>query len=615
MESGPPTTPRRSRAPASLGSSAIIEGLAVAALVASALFTLGTSWRRWPDPIIDVGHQLYTAWRLSEGALLYRDVGCLYGPLSSYLNALLFRVFGAGMMVLVWANLAIYAAILALAYRLFRAAYGRLGAFWACAIFVWVFSFNQLVPVGNYTYALPYAHESAHGLLIALAIIGVAARWTAHPARQTWQACTLGLLCGLTVVLKPEFMLVGSLVVGVATVLRFVRDRPPSLGEVTGFGLASCVPMACFTLWFWRQLPLSAAFRSANQAWWTVLVSQVHAHVWDTFLGTDAPVHNLTTLLTSAAILGAGVGVMWLGARRMSRGVPVAGMVVLLPCGLAACLCDWMQIAWFLPLTLVAIAALRSIQTWRTRRGAEPACEARILCLLLATAALALLVRMFLHPRIYHFGFYQAALAAMVVVAEIVGFLRRAAGPHRFAGLVVLASTGLVLLAACSGIFLRSQSLYELHTFAVGTGRDQFFAFAPAQDASGFLVEQVVEELRRRPTHDRVLVVPEGLMINYLARRPSPLTEWIFIDLSLAGEAEARLVAKLAANPPESVVLISRDLREHGITSFGAPGQPGSAMLDFFWRHYEPSHRFGGNPLDPQGQGALILDRIREASR
>jgi len=83
----------------------LAEPVAIVALVASAVYMLALSWRRWPDPVIDAGHQLYTAWRLSEGALLYRDVGCLYGPLSSYLNALLFRLFGPGMMVLVWANL------------------------------------------------------------------------------------------------------------------------------------------------------------------------------------------------------------------------------------------------------------------------------------------------------------------------------------------------------------------------------------------------------------------------------------------------------------------------------------------------------------------------------
>ena len=45
------------------------------------------SWRKWPDPLIDFGRELYLPWRLANGAVLYRDVDDFYGPLSQYLNA------------------------------------------------------------------------------------------------------------------------------------------------------------------------------------------------------------------------------------------------------------------------------------------------------------------------------------------------------------------------------------------------------------------------------------------------------------------------------------------------------------------------------------------------
>ena len=49
----------------------------VAGLVALAgltLLFLAFSWRKWPDPLIDFGRELYTPWRLANGAVLYRDV-------------------------------------------------------------------------------------------------------------------------------------------------------------------------------------------------------------------------------------------------------------------------------------------------------------------------------------------------------------------------------------------------------------------------------------------------------------------------------------------------------------------------------------------------------------
>src|SRR5262245_36351681 len=81
-------------------------GLAVLGILA--LFFLVTSWRKWPDPLIDFGRELYLPWRLANGAVLYRDVDDFYGPLSQYLNAVLFRCFGTGLMVLVTANLVVF---------------------------------------------------------------------------------------------------------------------------------------------------------------------------------------------------------------------------------------------------------------------------------------------------------------------------------------------------------------------------------------------------------------------------------------------------------------------------------------------------------------------------
>ena len=88
-----------------------------------------------------------------------------YGPLSAYLNGLIFKVFGTNLTVLFGENLAVYFVILGLAYLAFRRAWGRLGAFASCAVFIVVFSFSHLTSIGNYNYAAPYAHAATHGML------------------------------------------------------------------------------------------------------------------------------------------------------------------------------------------------------------------------------------------------------------------------------------------------------------------------------------------------------------------------------------------------------------------------------------------------------------------
>jgi hypothetical protein len=46
-----------------------IEWLGWIALAGLTVFFLDTSWRRWPDPLIDFGRELYIPWRLAHGAV------------------------------------------------------------------------------------------------------------------------------------------------------------------------------------------------------------------------------------------------------------------------------------------------------------------------------------------------------------------------------------------------------------------------------------------------------------------------------------------------------------------------------------------------------------------
>src|SRR5205807_8186025 len=91
-------------------------GLSIAAfaMIAMLIFT----WRTWPDPIADFGRELYVPWQLAQGKSLYRDIAYFNGPLSPYFNSILFRIFGSSLMALVWANIAILAAVVVMLHRL-----------------------------------------------------------------------------------------------------------------------------------------------------------------------------------------------------------------------------------------------------------------------------------------------------------------------------------------------------------------------------------------------------------------------------------------------------------------------------------------------------------------
>jgi hypothetical protein len=593
------------------------ELLGILALAAMAAWFLADSWRKWPDPIADAGTQWYVFWRLSQGAVLYHDVLWNYGPLSAWFDAGLFHHFGPGMMVLVAANLVIYGVIVALAYLAFRKAWGRLGAFAALAVFIAIFSFSRLNGIGNYNYATPYANESTHGMLLLLVTVFVTVWWCRGPSR--WVAFFLGLCGGLAIVLKPEFMLAGALLVITACLVRWLQQQRAGLVEYLLIALGLVLPTLAFTLKFARGESFAAAFVDASQAWWLVLVDrhQIGTHEQRAFLGIDQPWTSAFIEMKAAGRALVAIGAIWAAGwmanrplKLIVRAVMILGAGALVyyfrppepvpPNGWAN---GWLYAGSCLPgivalvfLLMVARAASQLRQTGRVEEGT-------MMALALTLSAGAMMARMPLHARIGHLGFYQAALAGMVTAAFMVAEVPRWTGPD-IPGRLIAATGSLACLAiGCVMVAKMSYMLHAGQTVPVGEGRDRFYCDAPDIDETGSLIEWTVEYLRSVPAGATVCVLPEGAMINYLSRRTDPVA---------AARSEDHRVALMSKTPPDYVVFAPRNLAEHGIINYGAPGQPGFVTMRWLQTNYVIATGRGGDPLDSRSpkKGVLILRHV-----
>ena len=206
--------------------------------------------------------------------------------------------------------------------------------------------------------------------------------------------------------------------------------------------------------------------------------------------------------------------------------------------------------------------------------------DCTVMAFLLILLAGTMLARMPLFPRIYHLGFFQAALAGMVIAAFIVAELPRWTGAGRWGRCAATAGALTALTFGCVAIALKSGGISGYETEPVGSGRDRFYAFAPDVDGIGAVVNWTVEQLRDIPPQTTVLALPEGLMVNYLSRHVSPLPTW---NRTVTEEA---YVKQLQATPPDYVVLISRDLREFGTKRFGDEGNPGHLIMQWVGANY-----------------------------
>jgi hypothetical protein len=591
------------------------EGLGLVALCGLTAFFLATSWRKWPEPLVDFGRELYLPWRLANGAVLYRDADDFYGPLSQYFNAALFRLFGPGLMVLVTANLAVFAAIFVSLYALFRRAWGVPAALVSCAVFVAVFGFSQFVG-GNHNFATPYSHEATHGFLICLLLLVILVRWLENPTLIL--AALAGGLFGLTAVLKPEIMLAAGLVTAAAVAIGRLRPKPAPFYSLGIWLVMAALPTLAFWVYFSAaHLPSKEGLMLASRAWLSVTVTTrfTSDFIQSSFLGLDQPwrhllEHGIATVL-AILFIGGIAGVAWSIDRIPPPAKILAGAVFAGSVGWLA----WDKIKWIdtgrcvLGLALIYIASGYASTVRRAKTGVDLSRPRSRW--LIAVLAAGLMARMLLNGRIYQFGFYQAALGTLLIPAVLIGELPEKLKLGRWGR---MAFVGASLIAVGVGVFrlaAQSQNLLRLKTYAVGEGIDRFYTLPPQLEPTGELVNNVSEFLRQMPGNRTLLVLPEGEMINYLTRLPSPVAPFFLFSAATHDGREKIIVEQLQQHAPDWVVVISRDLREYGVARYGESQGQGRSILEWTSSHYRLAAAFGGDPLDVRRRGAVVLKHQR----
>jgi hypothetical protein len=140
-------------------------------------------------------------------------------------------------------------------------------------------------------------------------------------------------------------------------------------------------------------------------------------------------------------------------------------------------------------------------------------------------------------------------------------------------------------------------------TVVVGTGGDQFFA----PDRAIF-INRAIALIRQNPQDQTVACFPEGIMINYLARRRTPVPYVNFNPPDLLLFGESKMLASLKAHPPDFVFIVHKDTTEFGVPFFGVDyGRDLYAWIMTNYRQAPTPVDLGAPPLRDKRFGIRLL--------
>jgi hypothetical protein len=582
-----------------------------AGVVIGAVFATLTikTWRRWPDLVVDFGAQLYMPWQISTGAVLYRDVHYLAGgPLSQYYHGLLFTIFGVSFQTLFVSNLAIVALLTAAIYFCFYRCSDQLTAITACVAVLAAFAFAHYTTLGIFNYITPYSAEVVHGLVLSVLAVTLLASWI--ETENEWAAGAAGLCGGLTLLTKPDMFLALMLTVASSLALFWATRRK---GKRLGRSLAlmaggALIPAAGFFFYFLCIEDLRQSARSVFAAWIPLLTtSTANSPYYRWCMGLDQPrirLHNtLFQFLELTGIVATCAALCW---RKISSflayslAVPLA---IVLTRG--SWQFNWLNCGDCLPLVCLALLALL---IWR---GAKDGWEPPLLAATLwAVWSLALLAKLGLYCRIWHYGFVLAMPAFVSAIYFFLWALPQQLGRCGFRPVLFRVLLWLMLLCGLAQLPQLSLNLYSHRTMPVGSGADTILAFSPYYRPLDAEVAEALSWVQTNVAPGASLaVLPQGAMLNYLSRHPNPCGYVAWNPPEMAAFGQAKMTDAFIQHSPDYVIELFIDYSEYDEKKFGQEKRFGGDVQRWIDAHYQLVQMIGHDWLKDGQFGIKILKK------
>ncbi|MBF0323094.1 MAG: hypothetical protein HQL62_09190, partial [Magnetococcales bacterium] len=214
------------------------------------------------------------------------------------------------------------------------------------------------------------------------------------------------------------------------------------------------------------------------------------------------------------------------------------------------------------------------------------------------------------------YGFVLVTPGFLLLVGMLTGAIPRwLAARHQPSAIRFVQGLYVVfVLFVILGVWKNSSWMYWQMHFSIGKGSDRFLTFSPSISPNALVHARfdmwAMEKLR---PNDTLLVLPEGLMINFLYRVVNSTQVHSFLPPDIATFGEDYFIEKIQQGRPRFILFWYRPTPEYGYPQMGGHDGFGQKITAWLRQAYRPvyyqENRFS---LDDPGKKGLIVLQIRD---
>jgi len=561
------------------------------------------TWASWGSVTVDCGREMYVAAEVARGRTLYKDVWYIYGPIAPYINAFLFRLFGARLEVLYWAG-----SLSALGSAIFLFLSGiRLSSRltgWTAAAVVLVGAFSPSI----FCFPLPYSFPAVYGCLTACALL-----WLGLQSLQSESLVWLfaaGIAACLALLLKLETGCACYAFLGVLLGVRAIHHKS---GRAFWRDVLAVLPggLVCAVVAWWMISLRGVEFITQENFsnWPTSYFMRTYGKHWLEITGMPSTFGHVA--LPSAVLLIFWCFLRWgmpslLVAKRwfLPTGLVLIGMAGALVTTVPGELGFYLESAFlavFFPRIMALLAVLGLCgAVWLLWKRRLPSTATPILMVLVFSCLLAFRLLLSVRPTGYSIYYGGPVVLSFLLLGPLVvpaqawaGRLRQQWRVLLCVGCLVAASASVVRNAVSTKNWIPLKTEY-------GTIR------LDNEHAKNYSV--ALEFMKQRSAGgEYVLSIPEDVSLYFLSGTECPSRLYMFHPGLLApGNMTTELIDELRSKPVRYLIWSNREFPEYGAPVFGK---------DYDWdlgnylrAHYRPLRPL--IPDDLSGWSAVIWEQI-----
>jgi hypothetical protein len=487
------------------------------------------------------------------------------------------------------------------------------------ATFLSVFAFK----FPNYNYITPYAYALTHG--IALSLFSILAFYRYVKKQTTFWVVLIGLLIGTIFQTKLEVFFASIAAIGTGFIILWHVEQFPlrKIIKVSAILFFSFLfPMVVFTVYFSFFMPFQEAVLSIltqyRELFETAMTSNT---LYLVATGRDAPLFHLGRISLVTGWYALLFFLIWSVARQIERISSTYYRTIIMIVAAASVLFllyfmnqvpwNWLdiRIPYAFQVVVAVMGVFYGITIWKSRKNKGKALHG-LPMLVFIIFAFVMVLKAMLRVRIVAYGFALTMPATLVVVAGLVYHIPRLVAKNaqsttfiRALSVILVAVFLVMEISVVSGGYL-------IRNYPIATDKERIITFDPVLNIEGPVFDATLKKINETiKPNENFLVIPEGILLNYLARHESrsPYTSFLLGDLVMHNEE--KMVERLTRQLPDYVILLDRGVSEWGFKKFGV--DTGTKISAWVIKNYVPVYFIGIIPF----QGSQSCNGVIIAKR